>query len=554
MTRLSRTFAIALAGILIAANLSAQGTDYIRHTVQHGETLYRLAANNGISVKDLYDANPELADQGLKAGSVIRIPVNGENGKNVSGASQEEQALTKTDLIRTPMHTDNYRTTHKVARKETIYRICRNYGITEEEFLDANPEFRYAKLKPGAVVNIPYNKQQKAEQILHSYNTVDAADPDFKDKVMDMLGESTHGRKTRNDGVVRAALVIPFMLDRPQDTEQKKMVEFYQGVLLAIEELKANGTSVELRVIDSGSAESPAGGIFSDELTDMDIIFGPRFDNHIDVASDFAVENRIPLVLPFSSSSQEVLTNPYIYKLNTEPEQYMSQVYDHFFRQFINPKVIIFSSTGGSGSIFTRGLRPELEKRGIEYVDMKVDTASANILANLSLGRQNIYVIDDASLSPLLTMLPVLQLVERSKDPDIQTCLFGYPEYQIYASDHLEEFYEIDTFFYTWFYTNNILPASLEFGNRFRRSFSRQMMTSYPSFAAYGYDMASYFLKGIARYGDRMGEHLESIRTNPVQMGFKFIKASENGGYTNKKIFFVHLSDEYSVTKIDFDR
>ena len=38
---------------------------------------------------------------------------------------------------------------HKVERKETVYSICRMYGITEEELLAANPEIVNKKLKKG---------------------------------------------------------------------------------------------------------------------------------------------------------------------------------------------------------------------------------------------------------------------------------------------------------------------------------------------------------------------------------------------------------------------
>ena len=41
----------------------------------------------------------------------------------------------------------------------------------------------------------------------------------------------------------------------------------------------------------------------------------------------------------------------------------------------------------------------------------------------------------------------------------------------------------------------------------------------------YGYDMALYFLKGIARYGTGLSGNINAISTKPVQMGFKFQRA-----------------------------
>ena len=203
---------------------------------------------------------------------------------------------------------------------------------------------------------------------------------------------------------------------------------------------------------------------------------------------------------------------------------------------------------------FIDGLKVTLSDRDIPFTTIMVDTAYQQIMDTLQYGKQNIFIINTPNSEPLNTMLPVLQLVTRNKNPEIETHLFGYPQYQIYASDHLDEMYEIDTWFYSWFYTNNMLPEAVEFNNAFRRAFSRQMMISYPSYASYGYDTGYYFLKGLAVYGKDFENHLNELETNPVQMGFKFERVNNWGGFINRKVFFIHFSNDYKVEKIDFDR
>ena len=99
-----------------------------------------------------------------------------------------------------------------------------------------------------------------------------------------------------------------------------------------------------------------------------------------------------------------------------------------------------------------------------------------------------------------------------------------------------------------------MLEESLDFNAAFRRAFSRQMMVSYPSYASYGYDAGYYFLKGLAMYGKNLEDNLDKIDTNPVQMGFKFERVNNWGGFINRKVFFVHFSNDYKVEKIDFDK
>ena len=80
------------------------------------------------------------------------------------------------------------------------------------------------------------------------------------------------------------------------------------------------------------------------------------------------------------------------------------------------------------------------------------------------------------------------------------------------------------------------------------------MLISYPSYASYGYDAGYFFLKGLATYGKNLPDHLDDISFDPVQMGFKFERVNNWGGFMNRKVFFVHFSDDFKIEKIDFDK
>ena len=58
--------------------------------------------------------------------------------------------------------------------------------------------------------------------------------------------------------------------------------------------------------------------------------------------------------------------------------------------------------------------------------------------------------------------MPQLTLVRR-EHPNYNMHLFGYPEWQTYTQDHLASFYELDTYFYSSFYTNNLFPEAINF-------------------------------------------------------------------------------------------
>ena len=523
------------------------------HTIQPGETLYRLSVENRVSVKNICDANPGLSVEQFKAGQVIVIPAPTDEEPlkstlEAAGDNLPQQALEATETLSTEI--SKYKSTHTVKRKETIYRICKLYGISQSELIDANPELRYNKLRVGDVINIPYTKeeiQQNNQERQEAIKQIEMLD----DETLFTLNEdqTTHLEK------IKAALILPFELNDSATTEQKKMIEFYQGVLMALEKLKQENVSVELVVMDSEDENKSIKPLLeSNKMEGVNIIFGPKFNNHITEVSDYSAKNCIPLVLPISANADDVYKNPYVFQLNTPQSYFMQEIYDHFLIQFPNSKVIILDDGEFKKNEFIDGLKLSLDGANIPHITMPIDTASQQYIDALDAERHNIFVINSSSSAPLTDILPVLQLVNRNKPEGVQTHLFGYPEYQIYASNHLEEFYEIDTWFYSWFYTNNTLPEAEQFNSNFRKAFNRQMMISYPSFASYGYDMAYYFLKGLATFGTDFSNHLDEIKTTPVQMGFKFERVNNWGGFINRKVFFVHLSNDYKVSKIDYDK
>lgn len=525
------------------------------HTIQKGETLYRLSVENRVSVKEICDANPGLSADNFKIGQVITIPAVSDEDPLAStfesgGAQVSIKTIKDVELI--AQDTSKYKLVHTVARRETIYKLCKMYDITQTEFLDANPEYRYTKLRRGAQVNIPFSAKEIEERNSKRQAAITRIES-IPDQDLFRMNEPKLAPK-RN--YVNAALILPLSLNDSATTEQKKMIEFYQGMLLALDKLKNEKISVNLKLIDSDvESKSLVPLLESGQLDSMDIVFGPKWNSHIKQAAAWSTKKHIPLVLPLNSNADDVWNNPYVYQLNTPQSYFYDEIYDHFFQEFTNPNIILLDADEFKRNDFVEGLKKKLDEKNVSYSTVPVDTAAQRLVDLLVPQKQNIFIINSESSGALTTMLPVLQIVNRTKQPEIETHLFGYPEYQIYASDHLDEMYEVDTWFYSWFYTNNMLQESIDFGTSFRRAFSRQMLMSYPSFASYGYDTGYFFLKAISKYGkEDIDQHLNSLKTKPVQMGFKFERVNNWGGFINRKVFFVHFSNDYKVQKIDFDK
>lgn len=530
------------------------------HTIKTGETLYRLTVIYGLTAREICNANPGLSAENFKVGQVIVIPEKKETPLDTQPkVTETTPPVQQPTLDTTPEfkeEANNCRTEHLVRRKENIYRISRMYGITEFELVNANPELRDRKMRTGEVLCIPYTKDEQAQRLAHQRKKKEEEKPIIVIPTDEELFAESK-LIPENIEQIKAAIILPFTLEDSISSEQMKMVEFYEGVLLALDSLKRQGVSVDLHVYDSGNKEASIRPILSQpEMRDMNLIIGPAYDNHIAEAAAFVDTTGIRLVVPFARQVDAVFTNPYIYQVNTPQSYFYSEVYDHFFMQFPHPNVLFFESPEERDDEIISGFKRELSYRDVPYTVLLADTATNKdtILTMLDTTRHNILIMTSEKNGTLNNMIPIFQLLVRDTAAvKFDISLFGYPQYQVYTNNHLASFYEIDTYFYSSFYTNNLLPEAKAFHQKYRRTYSKEIVNRYPKYAMLGFDVTYYFLKAMHLYGTDIDNRLGEMKYTPLQTGFKFERVNNWGGFINRKVFFVHFSRDYQLQTIDFD-
>lgn len=512
------------------------------HTIQAGETLYRLSVKYNITTQAICQANPGLSTENFRTGQVIIIPVKSETKQvqDVPQATKKEEE--------TIVNMNDWKDMHKVERKETIFSISREYGITEEELIAANPELKKGKLKKGTFLFIPYGKNEKQAQQQETTTPVK--------ELTNEEAFSQNEELKKDIKTIKAAVLLPFMAgSTTNQDEQLRMVEYYEGFLMAVDSLKKQGVSIDLYTYDTKGKTATTNNILAKkEMKEMDIIFGPANTQDIDALAAFADKNNIRLVVPFAPKVDEVFKNPHIYQVNTPQSYLYSEVYEHFTRKFSDCNVIFLNASNGDREKddFIKGLKTELRNDGISYRDFTVTDNFYELTTVMDTLRNNVFIPTSGKSTALVKILPQLTQIRREK-PHYMMNLFGYPEWQTYTNDYLASFYEIDTYFYSSFYTNNLFPAAVNFTHSYRRWYSKDMANIYPKYGMLGYDTGYFFLKGLSKYGNKMEENLSSIQVTPIQTGFKFERVNNWGGFINRKVFFVHFSKDYELIKLDFE-
>ena len=116
--------------------------------------------------------------------------------------------------------------------------------------------------------------------------------------------------------------------------------------------------------------------------------------------------------------------------------------------------------------------------------------------AALRSDKENIFIPTSGNNVLLIKILPQLTLLVR-ENPAENIHLFGYPEWQTYTRDHLENFFELDVYFYSSFYTNTLFPAAVQFTNAYHKWYSKDLASKYPNYAMLGFDTGFFFLERI---------------------------------------------------------
>ena len=501
------------------------------HTIQAGETLYKLTTMYNVSAKAICEANPGLSAENFRIGQVILIPLEKEPTNTVQ-TSVTQPAIQGPVVARC-------KEMHKVKRKETIFSVSREYGISEQELINANPELKKG-MKKGQLLCIPYPSatpvQPTPKEDLYAV-------PPSNSELFRKSKETP-----KNISTIKAALLLPFQ-------EDKRMVEYYEGFLMAVDSLKRTGTSLDLYVYDCGKEVSTLNTILAKkEMKEMNVIFGPMHQSQIKPLSDFAEKNGIRLVIPFSQKGEEVFNNPAVYQINTPQSYLYSEVYEHFTRQFPNSHVIFIESANPDKekADFISGLKQELKSKGISMRTVDESATKETLKAALRNDKENIFIPTSGKNVLLIKILPQLTLLVRD-NPGPNIHLFGYPEWQTNTKDHLESFFELDVYFYSSFYTNTLFPAAVQFTNAYHKWYSKDLASKYPNYAMLGFDTGFFFLKGLSRYGSELENNLSKMNLTPIQTGFKFERVNNRGGFINKKVFFIRFTKNFELVKLDFE-
>ena len=536
--RIDQTVKIPVpASALIKANAEKKRKkDYIVHKVKAGQTLYAIARDYNISVAQLREDNPSVNPQALSIGESLWIR------RTAIGSSTEQQAQAEmaeyTNNLNKATSDDGF-DNHVVQPGETIYSLSRRYGITEAEFAQLNDVSQ--GLKAGAIIRIPKAKEVEQELVAEAENT----------PAQTTLNTEITFQKLDNSQDLNIALMLPMNINSKPNASY---VEFYQGFLLGLDEIKQSGNgNTKLTVYNTAHDQLKVQQIVGSTMFEgTNLIVGPVYEDELNPVLQYAHKNNVPVVSPLANIS--AVQSPALYQLSPAPEK----KYEKIGNLLDGGRDIYLIYASSNDKEFEQEIIKELHGRpysayNYSFADQKSTFTPRNAEARA------IESMDDI----LKSEKPCLFIVLANAETDVDRILGTISSSKVALTDRSEpsaqyvvmgtsrwgRFNNID---HTSYFNNNVVMISTYHAKRDSkavRDFDSRYIDAYgalPSLYAYrGYDTAMIFCAGMR--GDIEYNMLDK-RYTPLQTTYKFVRGNAGERYVNQEWVRVNYNSDYTIT------
>lgn len=398
------------------------------------------------------------------------------------------------------------RTVHEAKKGETLNSLSEYYSVTVEALLSVNPEMSSnpkKKIKRGYLVNIP----------------------------------------ERNGGYYPAASQDTFCLAvvlplSASGKEGERCLEYYRGLLMAVDKVRQDGRSVKVVAIDEPGVKKGITEVVS-KLNDLnpDAIVGPLYPSHFQPISAVSQSKNIKTIVPFSSKVKEVETNPNLHLLNTPLSVVQEVSYNLLSSKFRGRRCVIIRTNDASDADVVNYWMDRLWKQNYEVHTLSQGFNRQDLTSALSISKPNVIILDGSNKDNVLAILnKIHEYTNGGKNNRIS--VVGHNTWQMFSMEYDELFCSLDTYVLAQDYYNAHNKQVIDFEEEYFEWFKTYPLMLHPRMGELGYDTGLYLF--TASEGDSQVDH-KGKRIDYLQSNLKF-KKLVNGGYVNSSVIFLHFN------------
>lgn len=545
-----------------------KGISYYSHVVLEKQTLYSISKTYGVSVQQIYDANPELdlEQNGLKKHQSLLIPVSGQAKEKVS-ASEKASVPEEGDVsggknssgevsVSEKESTDGYQeyVIHQVKWFEDIRSIAKKYGLSVEEIVSFN-SLQSTSLEWKQKIRIPVKSSertvtgQKSDISGYGDSTTAENERGEEDRTGNKEEDSEDGKEEhsgpgglwhRGQKKVTASLIIPF--DAASASPNENNFDFYSGVLIALRDLQKEGISTELNVYDNSKKIN----IIAADIKGSDVVIGPIASEDLTTVlnifpSATAVVSPIePKAEALASAHENIIQTPA--SAQSQCEELICWLKEE---KRWDDKVILFTESGVAPSGNAKTIIEQMQAQGISYESISHDVKDGFSVADrlekkLSGTGTNRIVIASESKAFLNDVIRASNSMTNKK---FEVALYCPSRVRSYDDIEIEQLHRTKLHVALSYYVDYSDERVGDFLRAYRALYGKE-----PSVVAFkGYDAAYYVIKMRSLYGDAWMRQLGSRTSMGLQTDFRFERVGDEGGYVNKAVRRVIYEPSFDI-------
>ena len=464
---------------------------------------------------------------------------------------------------------------HRVQPGETLYSLAKQYGVTVEAIQAANPQINGTNIPAGYPLAIPAAEAATSTQgavstqgnlgVLNPAQSVTV--PGYQYSAELSVGDHW------TDGTLTLAVIMPFNLSGTTAEENKtqmRSVEFYQGVLMAVDDIQKTGRRVTVQAYDLGS-ESLNSILANPQLLRCDFIIAPMEEAEVRQVASWGEAHGTPVVSPFVFNAQMIEEYEHLFQINTQKSMLYPQLSEEILSRFRDYTFVFLTDTKGAQKAdpYPALLRQELKKNNIAYKELSYAAPEPLMACDSILGLMDadiMFVPVTPQQEALRRMFSGLQHVKILRDSRYQLALtegtvqatdrrplmsvLGYPEWLLYTHDFVDYYYDLNVYMFSKVYVNPFDEDVKRFYADFKFWYAKEPMSLIPKYGILGYDVTKFFLQSLGRHGQHIEERLNGELGESLQTVLSFRRDEIGKGLYNHGLYLVHFTPDSKIEKI----
>jgi len=179
--------------------------------------------------------------------------------------------------------------------------------------------------------------------------------------------------KTFHKDQYAVAVLLPFMLDeldaRPGKKRNQIILEFYEGIRLALDSLNQTSPQISLRAYDTYKGRDHLASILAtDELRNADLVIGPVYANEVPIVQSFSEHQQVNVVNPFSNNAEMFGSNPYAFLFQPAGETLGSKAAEYVAENTREKVCMVIAGTSKKDSAMAATFVARAHELGLEVV------------------------------------------------------------------------------------------------------------------------------------------------------------------------------------------